>query len=235
MIQVRSKDARGHTRIDWLDSWHTFSFGDYFDPEHAGFRSLRVLNDDRVIPGAGFGTHAHRDMEILSFVLDGVLEHRDSMGNGSLIRPGEIQFMRAGTGVTHSERNPSPIEPVHFLQIWIVPSRKGLPPAYAQNRIDEAASTVGWVLLASPDGRGNSIQVEQDAFVSLVRPAAGASISLTLDSARHTWLHVATGSARLGDLELEAGDGVAVTGERALTLVGGDGAATNQILAFDLA
>ena len=235
MMQVRRHDERGHTQLGWLDSWHTFSFGDYYDPSNAGFRALRVLNDDRVVAAKGFGTHAHRDVEIFSYVLDGELEHRDSMGNGSIIRPGEIQFMRAGTGVTHSERNPSPVAPVHFLQIWILPRRQGLTPTYAQNAIDAAAAASGWMLLASPDGRGNSIQIEQDAFMSLTYLAAGVPRAAVLDASRHAWVHVATGRVQLGDLDLAAGDGVAISGERQIALTGGSDDAASQVLLFDLA
>jgi redox-sensitive bicupin YhaK (pirin superfamily) len=235
-MHIRRGGDRGHTRLGWLDSRHTFSFGDYYDPEHMGFRALRVLNDDRVVAGGGFGTHGHRDMEILSYVLDGVLEHRDSIGNGSEIRPGEIQFMRAGTGVTHSEKNPSPSEPVHFLQIWIVPQRTGLPPAYAQHRIDAGAVTDGWVLLASPDGRGRSIQVEQDVYVSLAWIGTGVQRTLVLATDRHAWVHVAAGRVRIDGTELSAGDGAAISAVREFAVTGaGDDVTPAQVLVFDLA
>src|SRR5688500_1823852 len=162
MISIRRAAARGRTDWGWLDSRHTFSFGEYHDPAHMGFRALRVINDDRVAPGAGFPTHSHRDMEILSYVLEGALAHQDSMGTGSVIRPGEIQHMRAGTGVSHSEFNHSKTEPVHFLQIWIVPGERGLPPAYGQQAVDQAAARRDFALLASPDGRDGSLRLHQD-------------------------------------------------------------------------
>src|SRR5260221_2339406 len=172
MIQVRKAEERGRTDWGWLDSRHTFSFGDYRDSDHVSFRTLRVLNDDRVRAGAGFGTHGHRDMEILSYVLEGALEHKDSAGGGGVIRPGEIQFMRAGTGVRHSEYNHSKVEPVHFLQIWIVPDTRGLAPAYGQLAFDRNAATRGFVLLASKDGREGSIRLAQDVdlWVAIIGP-----------------------------------------------------------------
>jgi redox-sensitive bicupin YhaK (pirin superfamily) len=236
MIRIRRADDRGRTELGWLDSRHTFSFGDYRDPAHAGFHSLRVLNDDRVVPSAGFGTHGHRDMEILSYVLDGALEHRDSMGNGSIIRPNEIQFMRAGTGVMHSEKNPSATEPVHFLQIWIIPPRKGSAPAYAQQAFDVETARNGWVVLASPDGRAGSIQLEQDTVMSVTRPAAGARRSYALAPGRHAWVHVARGSVVMNDESLHEGDGAALSDERSIEIAGveaGDGS-TAEVLVFDL-
>ena len=169
MITIRPAAERGQTDWGWLDSRHTFSFGEYYDPRNMGFRSLRVINDDRVTPGAGFGTHGHRDMEILSYVLEGGLEHKDSTGGGGVIRPGEIQFMRAGTGVTHSEYNASKTEPVHFLQVWIVPDTRGLAPRYDQKAFDAEAAGRGLVLLASKDGRDGSIQVHQDVALWMTR------------------------------------------------------------------
>ena len=173
MIEIRRADDRGRTEWGWLDSRHTFSFGEYYDARFEGFRSLRVINDDRVEPGAGFGTHGHRDMEILSYVLEGSLKHKDSAGGGGVIRPGEIQFMRAGTGVTHSEYNGSDVEPVHFLQIWVIPDRRGLPPRYDQKAFDPEAARRGFVLLASRDGRNGSIQVQQDLELEVTRMGAG--------------------------------------------------------------
>jgi redox-sensitive bicupin YhaK (pirin superfamily) len=234
MMRVRRAEERGHTQLGWLDSRHTFSFGDYVDPRHEGFRALRVLNDDRVVAGAGFGMHAHRDMEILSFVLDGALEHRDSMGHGSVIRPGEIQFMRAGTGVTHSERNPSADSPVHFLQIWIVPRRTGLVPGYAQQTFDADAARTGWALLAAPDGRAGSIQVEQDVAMSLARIDAGAARAYPLAPGRYAWVHVADGTVRVDGTEMRAGDGAAIHAEPEIALTGGPGAGAAQVLVFDL-
>ncbi len=232
MIQVRKADERGKTDFGWLDSRHTFSFGEYHDASRMGFRTLRVINDDRVAPGAGFGTHGHRDMEILSFVLEGALAHKDSMGTGSVIRPGALQMMRAGTGVTHSEYNHSATQPLHFLQIWIVPDERGLKPAYAELNVDPVAAEKSRMLLASRDGRDRSLQIHQDVDLWLMRPPQGESRRVRIAPGRHAWLHVAQGDVRVGDLSLAAGDGVAVTNERELTLTGGTGSA---ILLFDLA
>jgi quercetin 2,3-dioxygenase len=232
MIQVRSARDRGRTAWGWLDSRHTFSFGEYYDPDHMGFRALRVINDDRVTPGAGFGTHGHRDMEILSYVLEGALAHKDSSGGGGVIRPGEIQFMRAGTGVTHSEFNDSKTAPVHFLQIWIVPDRQGLNPAYGQRAFDREAAGRGLVLLAARDGREGSLQIAQDVDLWVTLLEAGQSRTLTLRAGRHAWVHVARGSASVNGTVLAEGDGAAVGGENALTLVGDPAA---EVLVFDLA
>jgi len=232
MIQIRRAAERGHTQWGWLDSRHTFSFGDYYDPEHAGFRALRVINDDRVKPGAGFGTHGHRDMEILSYVLEGALAHKDSSGGGGVIRPGEIQFMRAGTGVTHSEYNDSKSEPVHFLQIWIVPDSRGLKPAYGQRAFDRDAARRSLVLLASRDGREGSLEVSQDLDLWVTLLEAGERRSLTLRPGRHAWIHVARGSASVNGTRLEEGDGAAVSGEDGVTVAGDPQA---EVLVFDLA
>lgn len=231
MIQIRRGEERGRTEWGWLDSRHTFSFGDYHDPEHAGFRSLRVLNDDRVRPGGGFGTHGHRDMEILSYVLEGALEHKDSSGGGGVIRPGEIQFMRAGSGVTHSEYNHSRTDPVHFLQIWIVPDTKGLAPTYGLKVFDRDAAKRFFVLLASKDGREGSIQVQQDVNVWMALLVGGERRELPLAPARHAWIHVARGSASVNETSLAEGDGAGVSGEKALRFLGGDAA---EVLVFDL-
>jgi redox-sensitive bicupin YhaK (pirin superfamily) len=232
MITLRKAEERGTSNFGWLDSRHTFSFGEYNDADHMGFRTLRVINDDRVAAGAGFGTHGHRDMEILSYVLDGALAHKDSMGNGSVIRPGAIQMMRAGTGVTHSEYNHSGTEPLHFLQIWILPDQRGLAPAYAETVIDPAKTAKGFALLASPDGRDGSIRIHQDVGLWLTRPRGDEARTLDLKPGRHAWVHVAQGSATLNGQRLRAGDGAAVTGEKALTLTGDDEA---EVLVFDLA
>ena len=232
MIQIRRAAERGHTQWGWLDSRHTFSFGDYYDPEHAGFRALRVINDDRVKPGAGFGTHGHRDMEILSYVLEGALAHKDSSGGGGVIRPGEIQFMRAGTGVTHSEYNDSKSEPVHFLQIWIVPDSRGLKPAYGQRAFDRDAARRSLVLLASRDGREGSLEVSQDLDLWVTLLEAGERRSLTLRPGRHAWIHVARGSASVNGTRLEEGDGASVSGEDGVTVAGDPQA---EVLVFDLA
>ena len=230
MIQIRPAGKRGHTQWGWLDSWHTFSFGDYHDPEQMGFGALRVLNDDRVQPGQGFGSHGHRDMEILSYVLEGSLEHKDSSGGGGVIRPGEIQFMRAGSGVMHSEYNHSKTEPVHFLQIWIVPDKRGLKPAYGQQSFDRDAASRSFVLLASQDGRDKTIQVEQDVNVWMTQLPGKTSRELALAPGRHAWLHVARGSALLGAQALKEGDGAGISGETGITVAGGPA----EILIFDL-
>jgi redox-sensitive bicupin YhaK (pirin superfamily) len=231
VITVRPAAERGHTDWGWLDSRHTFSFGEYHDPRHMGFRSLRVINDDRVTPGAGFGTHGHRDMEILSYVLEGGLEHKDSTGGGGIIRPGEIQFMRAGTGVTHSEYNGSKAEPVHFLQIWVMPDTRGLAPRYDQKPFDTAAAREGFVLLASRDGRDGSIQVHQDVSLWMARLGEGDERKHALAPGRHAWLHAARGTVTLNGRALEEGDGAAVSEEASVQLVGHGDA---EVLLFDL-
>ena len=232
MITLRPAAERGQTDWGWLDSRHTFSFGEYFDPRNMGFRSLRVINDDRVKPGAGFGTHGHRDMEILSYVLEGGLEHKDSTGGGGVIRPGEIQFMRAGTGVSHSEYNASKTEPVHFLQIWIVPDARGLAPRYDQKAFDAATAGRSFVLLASREGRDGSIQVQQDVAVWMTRLREGEERRHALAAGRHAWLHVARGRVTLNDHGLKEGDGAALSEEAGVRLVGQGDA---EVLLFDLA
>jgi redox-sensitive bicupin YhaK (pirin superfamily) len=231
-VAVRAAAERGRTDWGWLDSRHTFSFGEYDDPRHMGFRALRVINDDRVAPGGGFGAHAHRDMEILSYVLEGALAHKDSMGTGSVIRPGEIQMMRAGTGVTHSEFNESRTEPVHFLQIWIVPDERGLPPAYGQRTVDREAARRGFALLASRDGAGESLRVHQDVSLWLALLEAGDRRELPLRPGRHAWVHVARGSADVSGRTLHEGDGAAVSGTEVVSLAG---RAAAEVLVFDLA
>jgi quercetin 2,3-dioxygenase len=232
MIAIRPAAERGRTDWGWLDSRHTFSFGEYFDPRHMGFRALRVINDDRVAPAAGFGTHGHRDMEILSYVLEGGLEHKDSTGGGGVIRPGEIQFMRAGSGVRHSEYNASKSEPVHFLQIWIVPDSDGLPPRYDQRTFDAEAARRGFVTLASMEGRDGAIQLQQDARLLVTRLAEGEERTHSLAPGRHAWLHVARGAVALSGQPLAEGDGAALTQEGELRLAGRGDA---EVLLFDLA
>ena len=232
MIRVRPANERGRANLGWLDSRHTFSFGDYADPDHMGFRSLRVLNEDRVRPGEGFGTHGHRDMEILSYVLDGALEHKDSTGAGGIIRPGEIQFMRAGTGVTHSEYNHSKSEAVHFLQIWIVPSAGGLRPAFEQRTIDREKAAQEFVLLASSDGRNDTIQIHQDVNLWMTQLARSGTRELSLRAGRHAWAHIARGAATLNGVLLGEGDGAAVSHEEKLTFAAPE---TAEVLLFDLA
>jgi redox-sensitive bicupin YhaK (pirin superfamily) len=231
MIQIRPAAERGHTDWEWLDSRHTFSFGDYHDPNHVSFRSLRVLNDDRVKAGAGFGTHGHSDMEILSYVLDGALEHKDSSGGGGVIRPGEIQFMRAGSGVMHSEYNHSKTEPVHFLQIWIVPDARNLAPAYGQKAFDREAARKSFVLLASRNGRSDTIQVHQDVDVWVTLLAPNERRDFSLRPGRHAWVHVARGAASLNGIDVREGDGAAASKEDALKFLGKEPA---EILLFDL-
>jgi redox-sensitive bicupin YhaK (pirin superfamily) len=232
MITLRPAAERGLTDWGWLDSRHTFSFGEYHDRRYMGFQALRVLNDDRVQPGAGFGTHGHRDMEIFSYVLEGALEHRDSTGAGGVIRPGEIQFMRAGTGVTHSEHNASSTEPVHFLQIWIVPDRSGLAPHYDQKTLEPQALRSGLVLLASADGRDGSIQVQQNAALWAGRLGANDTRTLPLAAGRRAWVHVARGAVDVNGLGLAEGDGAALIREEAVRLAARDEA---EVLVFDLA
>lgn len=230
MVTIRRGSARGRTDLGWLDSRHSFSFGEYYDPSNMGHRTLRVINDDRVGPGAGFGAHPHRDMEILSYVLDGALEHRDSLGNGSVIRPGELQHMRAGTGVVHSEYNPSSTDPVHFLQIWIVPGARGLAPAYGQYRFDPEQARTGFVLLASQDGRSGSVALQQDVDLWVTHVHAGASRSFDVRAGRSAWVHVARGSVVVNGQGLTGGDAAEVSGE-VITLTDGEGA---EVLVFDL-
>jgi len=232
MIELRSAEARGRTDWGWLDSRHTFSFGEYHDPAHMGFRTLRVINDDRVKPGAAFGRHGHRDMEILSYVLEGVLEHQDSSGGGGVIRPGEIQLMRAGTGVTHSESNHSTVDPVHFLQIWIVPDARGLKPAYGQQAFDRDMASRVFVLLASKEGRDGSLQIHQDVDLWVASIGGGERRELRLRPSRHAWIHVARGSVSMNGTEFDEGDGAAVSGEDRLAFIGQQAA---EVLVFDLA
>jgi quercetin 2,3-dioxygenase len=232
MIQVRSADERGRTNWGWLDSRHTFSFGEYHDPRHMGFGTLRVINDDRVEAGAGFGKHGHRDMEILSYVLEGALEHQDSSGGGGVIRPGEIQFMRAGSGVTHSEYNHSKVEPVHFLQIWIVPDARDLTPTYGQSAFDREAARRSFVLLASKDGRDGSLGIHQDVDLYVTLLGAGERRELALRAGRQAWVHIARGSVSVNGTTLGEGAGAAISGEEKLAFLGERDA---EMLVFDLA
>lgn len=231
MLTIRKGTDRGVTRFGgWLDSRHTFSFGDYSDPHYHQFRTLRVINDDRVAPGGGFPTHPHRDMEILTRVLSGSLEHRDSMGNGEVIRAGEWQAMHAGTGVTHSEFNPSDADPVHLLQIWVYPDRRGHTPGYQQRLFADAEKSGVWRLAASPDGENGSLVIHQDALVYETKLSGGQSARHALKPGRAAFVHVATGSATVNGEKLVAGDGIAVEDESEVA-VSGDG----EVLLFDLA
>jgi quercetin 2,3-dioxygenase len=232
MVTVRRAAERGRSDFDWLDSRHTFSFADYHDPRWMGFRALRVINEDRVQPGRGFGTHAHRDMEIITYVIEGGLQHRDSMGNGSIIRPADVQRMSAGTGVTHSEFNPSQTDPVHFLQIWIVPELAGMPPGYEQQRfpVDEKRGMLR--LIASRDGRDGSVTVHQDVDLFAVVLEAGEAVTHALQHGRHAWAQIVAGTVALERTALAPGDGAAVSEERTFTLRARESA---EILVFDLA
>jgi redox-sensitive bicupin YhaK (pirin superfamily) len=232
MQRLRRATERGHADHGWLDSFHTFSFAGYHDPSHMGFRALRVINDDTVAPGRGFGSHPHSDMEIISYVLDGALAHRDSMGTGSVIRPGDVQRMTAGTGVVHSEHNASQTEPVHFLQIWLIPARPGLPPGYEQRTFPAEEKTGRLRLVASPDGRDGSITIHTDAALYAGVLGAGQTAELPLAAGRHAWVHVARGKARVNGHDLGAGDGLALSDEARVQL---EGVAAGEVLVFDLA
>ncbi len=232
MMKLRKSDARGHTQIDWLDSRHSFSFGQYEAPEHMGFRALRVINDDRVAPGQGFGTHGHRDMEILTYVLSGALAHKDSLGTGSTILRGDVQVMSAGTGIRHSEFNPSAAEPVHFLQIWFLPDRSGLAPRYEQKRVAVVAEPGRLHLIGSKDGRDGSVVIHQDVALYAGRLRAGDAAELALDAGRHAWVHVVEGSVTLNGIALNEGDAAALDAPVKLALTA---AGESEVLVFDLA
>ena len=232
MITIRKSEDRGHFDFGWLDTFHTFSFDQYYDPAHTHFRSLRVINEDRVQPGHGFPTHSHRDMEIITYILTGALEHRDSMGNGSVIRPGDVQRMSAGTGVSHSEFNPSEAEPVHLLQIWILPQSHGLPPSYEEKHFSDEERRGRLRMIASSDGRQGSVTIHQDAQVYAAVLDAGQTVVHTLDENRSAWLQVARGTIRLNEMELKQGDGAASRKESGLKIAAHDQA---EILLFDLA
>lgn len=229
---IRRAADRGHVDHGWLDTWHTFSFGSYLDRRHMGFRALRVINDDRVEPGMGFGTHGHRDMEIITYVLDGALSHKDSMGNGSTIRPGNVQRMSAGTGVTHSEFNASDSEPVHLLQIWILPDRNGDVPSYEEAEFTADDKRGRLRLIASPDGREGSVTIHADARVFASVLGDSESVSHAVAPGRHVWIHVATGSVEVAGERLTAGDAIAISDGDQISITGvGEG----EVLLFDLA
>jgi hypothetical protein len=234
MIAIRRSEERGHFDFGWLDTYHTFSFDRYYDPRFMGFRSLRIINEDRVRQGRGFPTHPHRDMEIITYLLEGALEHRDSMGTGSVIRPGEVQRMSAGTGVTHSERNASESEPVHLLQIWILPSRSGLEPSYEQKMYGDQEKRGRLRLIASPDGRDGSVVVHQDVSLYAALLDQGQEITHHLQQGRHAWLQVARGAVEAGGHQLGQGDGASLSEEESLRITGG-GEEPSEILLFDLA
>jgi redox-sensitive bicupin YhaK (pirin superfamily) len=232
MFNIRKSADRGHFNHGWLDTYHTFSFSDYYDPAHMSFRSLRVINEDRVAPGAGFGMHGHRDMEIVTWVLSGALEHKDSLGHGEVLHPGEIQHMTAGRGIRHSEFNPSATEPVHLYQIWLLPRETGLPPTYSQKSLPAEGRADRWQLVASPDGADGSLKVEQDAHIYLANIKPSAELRFELAPSRHAWLQILRGSVSLNANDLTAGDGVAISNESKLDLT-----ATNpaEVMLFDLA
>jgi hypothetical protein len=230
MMNIRKADERGHANHGWLDTYHTFSFADYYDPNWTGFRSLRVINDDLVMPGMGFGTHPHRDMEIITYILSGQLEHKDSMGNGRVIRAGDVQYMAAGTGVQHSEFNPSSEEAVRLLQIWIRPDTKGVKPRYAEKSFANAAPGA-LQLVTSKTGRDGSIAIHQDADLWLAKLSAGQSVTHSLASGRHAWVHVAEGEVTLNGQTLTGGDAAALSEEASIELSAKKPA---QVLLFDL-
>ena len=232
MITIRKSEDRGHLNYGWLDTYHTFSFDQYYDPAHMHFRSLRVINEDRVAPAKGFPTHSHRDMEIITYILSGSLEHRDSMGNGSVIRPGDVQRMTAGTGVAHSEFNPDPSEPVHLLQIWIMPNARNLTPGYEQKFFSEEERQNKLRLIASPEGSDGSVKINQDAqvYASIMEPAT--KLTHVLKENRQAWLQVVRGTVSVNEVEVSQGDGAAINREDNLAISATDRA---ELLLFDLA
>jgi redox-sensitive bicupin YhaK (pirin superfamily) len=231
MFAIRKSSDRGHFDHGWLDTFHTFSFSDYFDPQHMGFRSLRVMNEDRVAAGMGFPTHGHHDMEIVTYVLSGALQHKDSLGHGEVLRPGEFQHMSAGSGIRHSEFNPSESEPVHLYQIWLLPREKGLKPSYGQKTFDPAGRQNQWQLVASPDGAAGSLPIQQDASILLANLDAGRELSRDILAGRHAWLQVLRGNVQLGEHNLSAGDGVAVSNEASISITAPEPA---ELMYFDL-
>ncbi len=231
MIKLRKSEDRGHFDHGWLDTYHTFSFGDYDDPEHRGFRTLRVINEDFVAPAQGFPPHSHRDMEIVTYILEGSLEHKDSLGTGSVIRPGEIQRMSAGSGITHSEFNASEKESVHLLQIWIRPSKTGIPPGYEQKKISFTSLKNQWKLIASPEGSADAVRIQQDAKIYAARIEAGKTLPFRFEKV-FGWLQVARGALQMGEYSLEAGDGVAFSEEKEILLKAAEDA---ELLMFELA
>jgi redox-sensitive bicupin YhaK (pirin superfamily) len=228
---IHDRNARGHAQRGWLDSYHTFSFGSFYDPNRMGFRSLRVINDDRIAPGAGFPTHSHQDMEIITYVLSGAVEHKDSLGTGSVIHPGDAQIMSAGTGISHSEFNPSPTEPLHLLQIWILPDKEGLAPRYEQKAFSIEEKRGKLRLIAAKDGRDGAVIIHQDVDLYTSVLESGDVVNYHVKPGRYAWLQIAQGIASLNGEELRAGDGVQITGEEQLEI------STNisaEILLFDL-
>jgi redox-sensitive bicupin YhaK (pirin superfamily) len=232
MIQIRRSSERGHADHGWLDTYHTFSFDTYRDPKFMGFRDLRVINEDRVAAGRGFPTHPHRDMEILTYILEGALQHRDSMGTGSVIRPGEVQRMSAGTGVTHSEQNASKTDPVHLLQIWILPERKGITPGYEQKQFERSALEGQLRLVAAGEPKDGAVKIHQDVSLYAGVLSPGQSVKYDLAPDRHAWIQVARGKVSLNGQELTAGDGAAIANEPKLEIQGTE---DSELLLFDLA
>jgi quercetin 2,3-dioxygenase len=231
MFALRKSSDRGHFDHGWLSTYHTFSFADYYDAAHMGFRSLRVINEDRVAPGAGFGMHGHRDMEIVTCVLSGELEHKDSLGHGEVLRPGELQHMSAGRGIRHSEFNPSATEPVHLYQIWIEPRETGLTPSYSQKAFNPADRACRWQLVASPDGAEGSLKIQQDARIYLADLTSDSELTCEMNEGRYAWLQVLRGTLTVNGQPLAAGDGVAVSHERQLQL---SAVAPAEVMLFDL-
>ncbi len=232
MITIRPSHARGRADFGWLDSRHSFSFGEYYDPSHMGFRDLRVINEDRVAAKGGFPPHSHRDMEIISYVLDGALEHKDSLGTGAVIRPGEVQRMSAGTGITHSEYNASQEAPVHFLQIWIMPEKRGIQPSYEQRAYPAAQRQGRLKLVASRDGRDGSVTVHQDMALYAGLLAEGERVKQSMAPGRHAWLQVARGAVSLNGQAMKAGDGAAISDQPEIEIAASE---PSEILFFDLA
>jgi len=232
MLTIRKAEDRGHANHGWLNTYHTFSFASYYEPKHMGFRALRVINEDRVSPGNGFGTHGHRDMEIITYVLEGALEHKDSIGTGSVIQPGEVQRMSAGTGILHSEFNHSKTDSVHFLQIWLLPEKEGLPPSYEQRNFSPAKTPGKLHLVAARDGRDAAVTVHQDVdlYAAVLEP--GDRVSHSLQSQRHAWVQVARGAITLNGLSLDKGDGAAISEETDVVI---EATTDAEILLFDLA
>lgn len=232
MITIRHSNDRGHAQHGWLDSYHTFSFSNYYDPAHMGFRSLRVINEDRIAPGQGFGTHSHRDMEIITFVLDGAIAHKDSIGNTEVLRPGEIQRMTAGTGIAHSEFNPADDAPTHLLQIWILPDRQGLPPSYEQIAVPLAERSGRLKTIASPDGRDGGVKIHQDLLLLTAVLAPQQQIEYQLAGNRAVWLQITRGEVTLNGHTLVAGDGAAIDRQDRISL---EAVTDSEILLFDMA
>lgn len=232
MIKIWKANERGHADHGWLDTWHTFSFGEFYDPNRMGFRSLRVINEDWVAPGMGFGMHPHRDMEIVTYVLEGALEHKDSMGNGEVLKPGEFQHMSAGTGIRHSEFNPSATEKVHLYQIWLLPKTQGIKPTYAQKAFSVERRLDQFCLVASPTGEEGSLAIHQDAKIYLANVSAGRSLTRSIAAGRHGWVQVLRGSIRIDGKTLEPGDAAAISEQSAWTV---DSPAGGELMFFDLA